>query len=241
MSDLNGRIALITGAGSGVGRATALALGGAGATTVLTGRTSAPLDETARMVEAAGGRPFAIPAGITDETSVRDLVATAASTLDRPITILIAAAGVGLYGPVANYSLADWQTTIATNLTGVFLCCREVLPGMVETGGGAIVAVGSGASKQGYANLAAYAASKFGLLGFMQSLAAEVGDKGIKVSTVLPGSIATTFAGKSPADVESGRAAGKSYLEPEDVAAAIVYLLLQPAHAWTQEMNLWPR
>jgi 3-oxoacyl-[acyl-carrier protein] reductase len=135
----------------------------------------------------------------------------------------------------------DWQSTLATNLTGVFLCSREVLPGMVESGSGAIIAVGSGASKQGYANLAAYAASKFGLLGFMQSLAAEVGEQGVKVSTVLPGSIATTFAGKSPSDVEVGRAAGKSYLEPEDVAQAILYLLKQPARAWTQEMNLWPK
>jgi NAD(P)-dependent dehydrogenase (short-subunit alcohol dehydrogenase family) len=241
MSDLNGRVALITGAGSGVGRAAALALGGAGLTTVLTGRTPAPLEETAGLIEAAGGNVLAVPADITDETSVRDLVSTATSTLGRPIDILIAAAGVGLYGPVATYSLADWQTTLATNLTGIFLCCREVLPGMVAAGGGVIIAIGSGASKQGYANLAAYAASKFGLLGFMQSLAAEVGNQGIKVSTILPGSIATTFAGKSSADVEAGRAAGKSYLEPEDVAEAVVYLLRQPDRAWTQEMNLWPR
>ena len=241
MSNLQGRGALITGAGSGVGRATAIALSVAGATTVLAGRNRASLEETTRMVEAAGGHALAIPVDITDETSVRDLVATTTSTLDSSINILIAAAGVGLYGAVADYSLADWQTTIATNLTGVFLCCREFLPGMVTAGGGAIIAVGSGASKQGYANLAAYAASKFGLLGFMQSLAAEVGEKGIKVSTILPGSIATTFAGKTLVDVAVGRAAGKTYLEPEDVAEAIVYLLRQPDRAWTQEMNLWPR
>jgi len=112
---------------------------------------------------------------------------------------------------------------------------------MRATGAGAIVAIGSGAGKQGYANLAAYSASKFGLIGLMQSLAAEVGDQGIKVGTILPGSIASEFAGKQMADVEAGRAAGRSYLEPEDVADAVVFLLRQPARAWTQELNLWPR
>lgn len=241
MSVLNSRVALITGAGSGVGRATALTLGAAGATTVLTGRTPAPLEETATLVETHGGRAIAMPADITDEAAVRDLISAATATLGKPIDTLVAAAGVGLYGPVMDYSLAEWQATLATNLTGVFLCCRAVLPGMVAAGGGSIIAIGSGASKQGYANLAAYSASKFGLLGFMQSLAAEVGDQGIKVSTILPGSIATTFAGKAPADVEAGRSSGRSYLEPEDVAEAILYLLRQPARAWTQEMNLWPR
>lgn len=241
MSVLNSRVALITGAGSGVGRATALTLGAAGATTVLTGRTPAPLEETATLVETHGGRAIAMPADITDEAAVRDLISAATATLGKPIDTLVAAAGVGLYGPVMGYSLAEWQATLATNLTGVFLCCRAVLPGMVAAGGGSIIAIGSGASKQGYANLAAYSASKFGLLGFMQSLAAEVGDQGIKVSTILPGSIATTFAGKAPADVEAGRSSGRSYLEPEDVAEAILYLLRQPARAWTQEMNLWPR
>jgi 3-oxoacyl-[acyl-carrier protein] reductase len=74
----------------------------------------------------------------------------------------------------------------------------------------------------------------------MQSLAEEVRDDGIKVSTILPGSIATGFAGKAPEDIETGRAQGRKFLEPEDVANAIVYLLEQPAHAWTQELNLWP-
>lgn len=241
MNDLHAKIALVTGAGSGVGRATAVALAREGVTIVLTGRRREPLEETARLVEGAGGKALVAPADVSDEASVRGMVAGARQILGGEIAILVAAAGIGLYGPVADYPVADWNATLGTNLTGVFLCCREVLPGMRANGSGAIVAIGSGAGKQGYADLAAYSASKFGLIGLMQSLAAEVGDQGIKVSTIHPGSIASRFAGKQTADVTAGRAAGRAYLEPEDVAAAVLFLLRQPDQAWTQEMNLWPR
>lgn len=240
MSKIIGKNVIVTGAGSGVGRATAVALAAAGMTTVLVGRRRGPLEETAGLVETAGGKSLVAPADVGDEASVRGMVEGAIALLGGGIDVLVAAAGVGLYGPVETYSLADWEETFATNLTGVFLCSREVLPSMRSRGGGAIVAVVSGAGKQGYPNLAAYSASKFGVIGFMQALAGEVGEAGIKVSTILPGSIATGFAGKTPADVEAGRARGRKYIEPSDVAEAILYLLRQPAHAWTQELNLWP-
>ncbi len=239
---LAGRVAIVTGAGSGVGRATALALAAEGAVPVLVGRGAAALAETAALVAAAGGRALAVPADVTDEGAVAGVVERTVGELGG-VDVLVAAAGVGLYGPVEEYRLADWEATLATNLTGLFLCARAVIGPMRQRGGGAIVAVGSGAGKQGYANLAAYSASKFGMIGFMQALAAEVGEVGIKVSTVLPGSIATGFAGGA-AEAKRSAAAndpGKRYLEPEDVAAAIVFLLRQPGRAWTQEMNLWPR
>ncbi|MGI9254880.1 MAG: SDR family oxidoreductase, partial [Thermomicrobiales bacterium] len=155
---------------------------------------------------------------------------------------LIAAAGIGLYGPVDGYSLADWNATLAVNLTGVFLTSRAILPHLRETGAGWIVAIGSGAGKQGYANLAAYSASKFGLIGYMQALGAEAGLAGIKTAVINPGSILTPFAGRSVESKEAAMAAdpGKRYLLPEDVADAVLWLLRQPARAWTQEMNLWP-
>lgn len=240
MSKIIGKNVIVTGAGSGVGRATAVALAAAGMTTVLVGRRRGPLEETAGLVETAGGKSLVAPADVGDEASVRGMVEGAIALLGGGIDVLVAAAGVGLYGAVETYSLSDWEETFATNLTGVFLCSREVLPSMRSRGGGAIVAVVSGAGKQGYPNLAAYSASKFGVIGFMQALAGEVGEAGIKVSTILPGSIATEFAGKTPADVEAGRARGRKYIEPSDVAEAILYLLRQPAHAWTQELNLWP-
>lgn len=231
-------VAIITGAGSGVGRATALALAADKTAVVLAGRSQRALEETAERITTAGGKALVVATDVTNEGSVTALLDQTIDQFGR-LDILVCAVGVGLYGPVDQYSLDDWQTTLATNLTGVFLVARAALAPMRRQGGGAIIAVGSGAGKQGYANLAAYSASKFGLLGFMQSLAAEVSDDGIKVSTIMPGSILTDFAGGS-ADQKRANRDGKHYLEPDDVAAAMLFLLSQPDRAWTQELNLWP-
>jgi NAD(P)-dependent dehydrogenase (short-subunit alcohol dehydrogenase family) len=222
---LAGKVAIVTGAGSGVGRATALALAAVGAVPALVGRTPA----------------LVAPADVTDEAAVGAMTERVARELGG-IDILVLAAGIGRSGPVESYSLADWNATLATNLTAPFLCARAALPYLRARGGGAIVAISSGAGKQGYPHLAAYAASKFGLHGFLQSLAAEVGPEGIKVSAVVPGSILTDFGGRTEAEKRAALAAdpGKKYLEPEDVAAAALTILRQPERAWTQEMNLWP-
>jgi len=237
-SSVAGKIAVVTGAGSGVGRAVAVALAAAGAEPVLVGRRPDPLAETAGQIASAGGRSLVAPVDVGDEDAVAAHMARIAADLGG-VDILVHAAGVGLYGPVETYSFGDWQTTLATNLTGAFLCARAVLPTMRDRGGGAIVGIASGAGKQGYPNLAAYAASKFGLIGFLQSLAAEVAGDGIKVATVVPGSVLTGFAGGS-ADAKRADPGGKRYLEPEDVAEAVLFLLRQPRRAWTQELNLWP-
>jgi 3-oxoacyl-[acyl-carrier protein] reductase len=239
--DQAGTVAFVTGAGSGVGRAVAMALAEAGAVPALVGRRRAPLEETAAQIAAAGGVSLVIPADVTDEAAVTEAVAHTASELGGMDAVILAA-GIGLFGPVETYSLRDWEATLATNLTGPFLCAKAAIPHLRRRGGGAIVAVSSGAGKQGYPQLAAYSASKFGLMGLMQSLADEVAADGIKVCTVVPGSILTPFAGRS---IEEKREAmandpGKKYLQPEDVATAILFLLRQPRHAWTQELNLWP-
>ncbi|MCC6314560.1 MAG: SDR family oxidoreductase [Thermomicrobiales bacterium] len=240
-TELTGKVVVVTGAGSGVGRATALALAAAGARPVLAGRTPGPLDETVARIVGGGGRALAVPTDVADEGQVAVLAERAVAAFGG-IDALVAAAGIGRFGSVEHYSLADWQATLATNLTGVFLASRAVLPALRERGGGHIVAVGSGAGKQGYADLAAYSASKFGVIGFMQALAAEVGGAGIKVSVVNPGSILTGFGGGDAAAKTAAAEAdpGRKFLLPEDVAEAILMLLTQPARAWTQEMNLWP-
>jgi 3-oxoacyl-[acyl-carrier protein] reductase len=239
MTTLADKVAIVTGAGSGVGRATALAFAREGMRTVLVGRSRQTLEATASLIAEVGGTALVTPADVADEIAIEDVVAQAVSTFGT-VDVLINAAGVGLYGPVDRYPLSAWQQTMATNLTGVFLLCRAVIPVMREQHSGTIISIGSGAGKQGYADLAAYSASKFGLIGFMQSLAAEVGDDGIRVSTILPGSILTDFGGRTVAAKQSAIADGKRYLHPDDVAGAILYLLTQPPTAWTQELNLWP-
>jgi len=236
MTALRGKVALITGAGSGVGRATALRLAREGVGVGLLGRRPEPLQETATAVRRLGGQAVVLPADAADEVAVGTAVAQLAGDLGG-IDALVYSAGVGLYGPVEHYSLTDWQQTFATNVTGLFLCARAVLPFLRRRGGGHIIAISSGAGRRGYANLAAYSASKFAVIGFMESLAEEVGPDGIKCSTILPGSILTDFG---PSTRAEKRASGKKYLDPEDVADAIHYLLTQPDHAWAQQINLWP-
>ena len=193
------------------------------------------------LVAAAGGIASSCRPTSPTKTAVEDVFARAASELGGLDTAILAA-GIGLFGPLETYPLRYWESTIATNLTGPFLCAKAAIPYLRQRGGGSIVAVSSGAGKQGYPQLAAYSASKFGLMGMMQGLAAEVAADGIKVCTVVPGSILTPFAGRTVAEKQAAMAKdpGKKYLEPEDVADAILFLLRQPKHAWTQELNLWP-
>ena len=236
MTELRDRVALITGAGGGVGRAVSLGLASLGAVTVLCGRTPEPLTEVAAEVEALGGRAMVLPADISDEEAV-EVAFDRLSEATGGIDVLVNCAGVGLYGPVSEFRLDDWRATIETNVTGLFLCSRAAIPLMRRRGSGHIVAISSGAGRRGYANLAAYSASKFAVIGFMESLAEEVGPDGIKCTTILPGSILTEFG---PRTMEEKRASDKKYLQPENVAEAIIQVLQQPAHVWTQQVNLWP-
>ena len=236
MADLTGKIALITGAGSGVGRATSLLLASEGTTVGLVGRRTAPLEATAREIHDHGGQALVLPADVSDERAVKQAVERVNSEFGG-IDFLINSAAVGFYGPVETYSLEEWRQTMDINVTGVFLCCQAVLPLLRQRGGGQIITISSGAGKRGYANLAAYSTSKFAVMGFMESLAEEVGPLGIKCTTVVPGSILTGFG---PRSIEQKRVSGKKYLCPEDVAVAVVQVLRQPEHVWTQEMNVWP-
>ena len=235
MGQFTGQVALVTGASAGVGRSTALALAREGAAVGLIARGVDGLRAVAGEIAQSGGRALPLPADVTDEGAVGTAVARAVAELGG-IDILIANAGTNRSGAVDGYALDDWNLVLATNLTGVFLPVRATLPHFRVRGGGQVIAVSSGAGRRGYANIAAYCASKFGLMGFMEALAEEVKGDGVRCGVILPGSILTDF-GRPAADK---RASGGKFLAPDDVAASILHQLCQPSHAWVQELHLWP-
>jgi 3-oxoacyl-[acyl-carrier protein] reductase len=235
---LVGNVAIITGAGRGAGRAIALRLAAAGMRIVAVALTPAHVEAVAAEIARMGGECEPVAADVSREADVRRMTDRALARFGR-IDVLVNNAGIGLRASVAEMALSDWERVLATNLTGVFLCSREVLPAMRRQGGGVIINISSGAGKQGYPMMAAYCASKFGLMGFAQALAAEVSDEHIKVCTITPGTMVTEFGGVTPQE-RAARNPEAKVLFPDDLADAVLYLLQQSHHAWTQEMSLWP-
>lgn len=177
---LNGKIAVITGAGSGIGRAIALAFAGAGARIVLAGRTRKTLEETARL--AGGGN--AVVADVSDEATVHRMAAEAG-----PADILVNNAGTFVWKPFTALAVADWDRTMAVNLRGVFLCSKAFVPGMMARKTGCILNLASIHGKIGDPNLSAQCASKSGVIGLTQALAMELKPHGIRVNAICPGSV----------------------------------------------------
>ncbi len=222
---LEGKVALVTGASRGIGRATALALAREGARVVVAARTQPKLEKAAREVEALGAQALAVPADVSQEEDVERLKEKALESFGR-VDILVNNAGVGKYGAVQALSPQDYDWMMNTNMRSSFLCTRAFLPGMLERQEGWIVFIASAAGLRGLAEKSVYCASKFAQIGFAQSLDYEVRERGIKVSVVAPGGVNTEFAygtGRTP-----GAPRLKHYLDPEDVAEAVIFALTQP-------------
>jgi 3-oxoacyl-[acyl-carrier protein] reductase len=236
-------VAVITGASSGIGRATALALAEKGLRLALLARSESALSEVADEARGRGASDAAyFICDVRDESAVDRAVASTLARSGR-IDILINSAGLSLNGEVDGYSLEDWRTVIDTNLTGTFLTCRAVASAMKRQGGGQIINISSGAGRNGIKEMSAYCASKFGVIGFTESLGLEVRNQNIRVSVLLPGSVATDFSRVAKRD--SGGAPGGSRdigyaMTEEEVASVIVAMLEQPAQAWTSEVTLRP-
>jgi 3-oxoacyl-[acyl-carrier protein] reductase len=240
----NEQVVIITGASSGIGAATALALAQRGARLCLLARSIETLAEVADAALAQGAADVLIQfCDVRDETSVNAAMAVAHARFGR-IDALINSAGLSLNGAVNGYALADWQTVIETNLTGTFLCCRAVLPFMLQQAAeplrGQIINLSSGAGRNGIKNMAAYCAAKFGVIGFTESLAHEVRNDDIRVSVLLPASTATNFSHTArrlnePASQDIGYA-----LTAQEVAEVIVAMLAQPPQSWMSEVVLRP-
>jgi 3-oxoacyl-[acyl-carrier protein] reductase len=230
---LHQKIALITGAGRGIGAAIAIKLAGRGATAIVCGRTLARLQHTAGQIRAAGGQAEAIACDVTDWNSVAGLAERVQKTFGR-IDVLVNNAGVGWFGgPLHTMPPEKWNEVFSTNLGGVFNIIRAFAPLMIASGGGDIVNISSIASKNPLPNGAAYSASKHGLNGLTYSVAEELRGHNIRVSVVCPGSTHTEFTpheGKSPAKM----------LMPEDVAHMVEMLVSARPQAFVSEVILRP-
>ena len=220
---LQNKVALVTGASRGIGRASALALSREGAIIAGGARTRADLDTLESEIAALGGRSLMIETDVTQAASVALCVAQTVDQLGR-IDILVNNAGIGGYRPFLDWSEADYDRIMATNTKGTWLFCREVIPHMRRQGGGNIINVASVAGLQGYPSEAIYCASKFAQIGLTQALDREFYREGIKVSAVCPGGVETYFA------LGDGRTAGaenlKGFSTAEDVAEAVVLAAL---------------
>src|SRR6266702_7027420 len=187
--ELQDKIAVVTGGGRGIGRAIALAYAREGANLVLASRSQEALEETRAMVEDLGCKALAVPTDIRQEESVRNLAEQALNQFGR-VDILVNNSGIaGPTAPLWNITLAEWEETFAVNVTGVYLCCRAFLPGMIEQRSGCIVIIGSMTGKRPLFGRTPYSASKMALVGLARTLAWEVGPYGIRVNVISPGGV----------------------------------------------------
>ena len=231
---LRGATAWITGGGKGIGEALAHALAAAGVRVAITARTVDDLDRVASGIRTAGGFAVAAPGDVTVEEQVTQAWKTVTSAIGTP-DILVNNAGIGVFAPVSELRVEDFDAMWNVNMRGVFLCTKAALPEMQKRGSGIIVNISSLAGKNAFVNGAGYAATKWALNGFSSCLRLEVRKQNIKVITVCPGSVATEF---SPTPKEPARIA--SILHPEDIAAAVVAAVSLPDRAMMSELDLRP-
>jgi 3-oxoacyl-[acyl-carrier protein] reductase len=230
---LDGQVALVTGAGRGIGAAIARKLASLGATSVLCGRTKTALDSTAQEIVDAGGKSDVIPCDVTVLHQLEYAAARVDSSFKR-LDILVNNAGVGGFtDPLHTLAPDDWDRILNTNLRGVYYAIRAFVPLMIRSQSGHIINISSLAGKNALPNGAAYAASKWGLNGLTYSVAEELRSHNIRVSAVAPGSTETELSphtGKDP----------NKMLQPSDIAHAVAMLATQAPQSFVSEILLRP-
>lgn len=218
MGKLDGKIAVVTGSSSGIGKAIALRFGGEGAKVVAAARREELLARTVKHITDRGGAAVAIPTDISDEAQVDRLIAGTVERYGR-LDILVNNAGIGGGGRIAETSTERFDQVIDANLRGTFFCCRAGFRQMRKTGGGTIINMSSVAGVQAWAGTGTYSASKHGIMALTKSLADEGRAHHIKVSAICPGGVAQDLVDASPEEIERSER-----ISPHDVAEAALYL-----------------
>lgn len=241
---LAGRAALVTGASSGIGRATALALAAAGATVAVSARRAGRLEELVRHIESSGGHGFALPGDVSDEAVATGVVEETVRRCDR-LDVLVNAAGVIQSGGVEDADTAEWRRVIAVNLLATLYTCKAAIPVMKALGGGDIVNVSSTAGRRaGLSTLAPYSTSKVALTAMTEGLRQEVGGYGIRVSNIEPGATRSEVGGgiSDPAIRTAIRqhVTSEQAMTADDVAAVILFVVGLPPRVNVSEILVRP-
>ena len=237
VTTLAGRIAVITGASRGIGHSIARAFIAGGARVLITGRSNSDLEAAAHGLRGVtGAASDAIQAFRADVRRPAEAAAAVEAAVARfgGLDVLVNNAGVGLFAPVAEMSADDWQQILETNLNGAFYCSRAAIPHLKKRGGGWIINISSLAGKNPFVGGAAYCASKAGLNAFSEALMQEVRYDNIRVSYIMPGSVATGFAGRG----QAGEADWK--IAADDVAELVVELVTFPSRSLPSRIELRP-
>jgi NADP-dependent 3-hydroxy acid dehydrogenase YdfG len=241
---LDGKVAAVTGASSGIGEATARALASAGAAVALGARRVDRLEALASSIDESGGQALAIELDVAKEDSAKAFVSEAQSQLGG-LDILVNNAGVMLLGPVVGTDTGQWRTMVDVNVLGLLYCTHAALPVMLEAGKGHIVNISSVAGRSANAGSAVYNLTKFGVGAFSEALRQEISGAGIRTTIIEPGFVDTELQGhnENPAvleGIEKMRESLPEVLQAEDIAAGILYAVTQPQRVDVNEILIRP-
>jgi len=245
---LDGTVALVTGASSGIGEATALALAAEGAAVAVAARRRDRLEDLAARIEAAGGRVLVLEADVTQEAQAREAVERTASELGR-LDTLVNNAGVMLLGPVEAAPVEEWERMVQLNVLGLLYCAHAALPHLLQAAQDGprqvadMVNISSVAGRVARTGSGVYNATKFGVGAFSESLRQEVTKRHVRVSLVEPGAVETELAGHNRPEVQEGmraRFADMERMQAEDISDAITYVVTRPRRMAVNEILVRP-
>ena len=241
--ELTGKIALVTGASSGIGEATALALAAQGAAVAIAARRVDRLEALKATLEAAGASVLSLELDVTDEAACNKAVERTVAELGG-LDIVVNNAGVMLLGPIEGADTQDWRRMIDTNVYGLMYLTHAALPHLLARGGGDVVQVSSVAGRVARAGSGVYNATKFAVNAFSESLRQEVTTRGVRVTMIEPGAVATELQSHiTHADTKAGIEkwiSGMRPLQSDDIARAVIYTVTQPAHVSVNELLIRP-